>query len=55
MTVVIPFADASAQPPDILPILSDPIGPSGLSFIRNGETVMIHENEVAIRRTDSMN
>src|SRR5262249_52963205 len=48
-TLLFPLEDAEAETPDVQPVLSD-LGPSGLSFQGDGETVMVHVNDAVTIR-----
>ena len=48
VTLLFPSKDASAPVPDVRPVLSTSLSPSGLTFCRELDTVMIHDNDVTM-------
>lgn len=47
-TLLFPLKDPAAPVPDVSPVLSASFGPSGLTFRRERETVMIHDNDTVM-------
>jgi hypothetical protein len=49
ITLLLPVESLSMPVPDVAPVLSTSFGPSGITFRRAQETVLIHDNGVAVK------
>jgi hypothetical protein len=49
ITLLLPVEDPFMPVPDVAPVLSTSFGPSGITFRRAQETVLIHDNGVAVK------
>jgi hypothetical protein len=50
VTLLLPVEDASAPCPDVLQLLSAPIGPAGLIFCRDKQKIIFRENTVVLKQ-----
>jgi hypothetical protein len=54
ITLLLPVEDPAMHAPDVAPVLRTSFGPSGITFRRAQETVLVHDNSVSLKRPSGL-